>query len=235
MKDKIVLITGGSRGIGAAAASEFAAHGAKVIILHKNSSVKTEVKATREIIADISDESAVKNAIDSIIAEFGRIDILVNNAGIAIDRDFEERTVADWRETFATNLFGMFQVSQIVGRNMLENGGGCIVNISSSNAIDSYSTFSVDYDASKAGVISLTKNLAVQFAPHVRVNAIAPGLVNTDMNKDLPADYMAAEISKLCLKRIAEPNEIAKIIRFLASDDASYVNGAVIVADGGRV
>jgi 3-oxoacyl-[acyl-carrier protein] reductase len=234
MKNKIVLITGGSRGIGQAAAKEFFRLGAKVIILHNNKSVKATGDFAKEILADVSDETQIKNAVDSIVAEFGRIDILVNNAAIAIDKEFGDRTVADWRRTLDVNLIGAFLLSKYVGAVMMNNKSGKIINISSTSGMDDFSAYSIDYNASKAATISLTKSLAIQFSPFVNVNAIAPGWVNTDMNKDLPADYIAEEMQKVCLKRIAEPAEIAKIIKFLASDDASYVNGAVIVADGGR-
>jgi 3-oxoacyl-[acyl-carrier protein] reductase len=235
MKDKIVLITGGSRGIGLATAREFMGLGAKVIIAHNNKSVKTAGDFALDIIADISDEAQVKTAVDSIVAEFGRIDVLVNNAGIVIDKEWDERTIADWRRTLDVNLVGTWLASKYVGEIMMKQKSGKIVNVSSTNGLDSYSPYSVDYDASKAAMISLTKNLAVQFSPFVNVNTVAPGWVDTDMNKDLEADYMADEMEKVCLKRIAEPAEMAKIIRFLASDDASYINGAVIVADGGRL
>ena len=235
MKDKIVLITGGSRGIGKAAAREFIALGAKVIILHGNPSVKTDMKIAKEIVADISDEKSVKDAVDSVVAEFGKIDILVNSAGIAIDREFGERSVEDWRRTLDVNLIGMFLISRYVGEIMVKNKSGRIVNVSSTSGLNGFSPYAIDYNASKAAIISLTKSLAIQFAPYVNVNAVAPDWVNTDMNKALPADYLAEEANKVCLKRIAEPEEIAKIIKFLAGDDAGYIDGAVIVADGGRI
>ena len=235
MKDKVVLITGGSRGIGKATAEEFLKIGAKIIIFHANKSIKTTINVDKEIIVDISDEKQVKGAIDSIISDFGTIDILVNNAGIAIDKEFNERKVSDWQRTLDVNLVGTFLVSKYAGEVMLRNKSGKIINISSTSGLNDFSPYAIDYNASKAAIISLTKSLAIQFAPFVNVNAIAPGWVNTDMNKDLPSDYMKKESERLCLKRIAEPNEIAKIVKFLASDDASYINGAVIVADGGRL
>ncbi|MCL2331009.1 MAG: SDR family oxidoreductase, partial [Proteobacteria bacterium] len=187
------------------------------------------------VAADISDEPAVRKMVADAIKKFGRIDILVNNAGIVTDKEFDNRNLADFRRTLDVNLIGTWLVSKYIGEIMMENKYGKIVNISSTNGINSYFPTSIDYDASKAGVISLTKNLAVQFAPFVNVNAVAPGWVNTDMNKDLPTDYMAEEMQKVCLKRIAEPSEVAKVIKFLVSDDASYVNGSVIIADGGRL
>jgi 3-oxoacyl-[acyl-carrier protein] reductase len=235
MEDKIVLITGGSRGIGKAAAEEFSNLGAKVIILHSNQAVKPSGKFAKEIVADISNEEQVKTTVDSIVSEFGRIDILVNNAGIAIDKEWDERTVADFRKTLDTNLIGTWLMSKYVGEVMVKNKSGKIVNVSSTSGTLDFSTMMTDYSASKVAIIALTKESAIQFAPCVNVNAVLPGWVNTDMNKDLSADYMADEMKKFCVKRIAEPSEIAKVIKFLASDDASYVNGTVIIADGGRL
>ena len=246
LKGKIALVTGAARGIGRATATELARCGANIIINYLHSKESEVAKFAKQletefgikslaIRADISDESAVKEMIAAAVKKFGRIDILVNNAGIAIDKEFDKRALADWQKTFATNLFGTFLVSKHVGKIMMKNKYGKIVNLSSTSGMNDFSPYAIDYNASKAALVSLTKSLAIQFSPYVNVNAIAPGWVNTDMNKDLPADYMAEEMQKVCLKRIAEPAEMAKVIRFLASDDASYVNGAVIVADGGRL
>lgn len=232
MKNKVALVTGGSRGIGLATAKELKACGAKVIILHKDSSVKPDTVFAKEIIADISNEEQVKSAVDSIMSEFGGIDILVNNAGIVIDKDFSKRTIKDWNITFGTNLFGMFWMSKLVGEIMVAQKSGRIVNISSTNGIYTNYLASIDYDASKAGVINLTRNLAMKFSPYVNVNCVAPGWVNTDMNKDLTPEEVSESCKYITLGRFAEPKEIAKVVLFLASDDAGYVNGTVIRADG---
>ncbi|MCL2439047.1 MAG: SDR family oxidoreductase [Alphaproteobacteria bacterium] len=247
MKGKVALITGAARGIGRACAVEFASLGANVIIddLPDEQSVRLlhEVKEMLEskygvrvlaVPADISVEASVRDLFAQSVAEFGRIDIVVNNAGIAIDKDWDDHTVEDWRRSLDNNLIGTWLVSKYFGGHMAAMGGGSIVNISSTNGIDAVSPFSVGYDASKAGIINLTKNLARQFAPSVRVNSVAPDWVDTDMNKDLAPEYMAGVIEKVALKRIAQPAEIAKIVRFLASEDASYLNAITIVADGGR-
>ena len=241
--NKVVLVTGSSRGIGKATITEFAKKGYDVVINYKNSEKEaTELKEQLQndynikaitVRADISNENDVKNMVDIILKEFGKIDVLVNNAGIAIDKEFEDRTVDDWKQTLTTNLIGPFVVSKYVGEVMMKEKSGKIINISSTNGINSFFPTSIDYDASKAGVINLTHNLAIQFAPYVNVNCVAPGWVNTEMNQELPKELIAEETEKIYKKRFAEPSEIGKVICFLASDDAEFINDEVIKVDGG--
>lgn len=242
--EKVVLITGSSKGIGKATAVEFAKIGGyKVVINYLTDKVNAEELSnylkeeykieTLVIKADVSNEEQVKNMIQEIIDKFGRIDVLVNNAGIAIDKEFEDRTVEDWKRTLEVNTIGTFLVSKYVSENMMKNKSGKIINISSTNGINTFFPSSIDYDASKAAIINLTKNLAIQFAPYINVNSVAPGWVNTEMNKELPEDLIREETEKIYKKRFAEPEEIAKVICFLASDDAEYINGTVIKVDGG--
>ena len=167
------------------------------------------------------------------IEKFGKIDVLVNNAGIVIDKEFEDRTVEDWKQTLNVNLIAPFILTKLVGKEMLKQKSGAIINISSTNGLNTYYPTSVDYDASKSGLISLTYDSAVQFAPFVRVNAIAPGWVNTEMNKDLPEDFVKEETERILVKRFCEPKEIARVVTFLASDDASFINSTVIKVDEG--
>ncbi len=183
--------------------------------------------------ADVSNEEQVKNMIQEIIDKFGKIDVLVNNAGIAIDKEFEDRTVEDWKRTLEVNTIGTFLVSKYASENMMKNKNGKIINVSSTNGINTFFPSSIDYDASKAAIINLTYNLAIQFAPYINVNTVAPGWVNTEMNKELPEDLIKEETEKIYKKRFAEPEEIAKVICFLASKDAEYINGTVIKVDGG--
>lgn len=241
--NKNVLVTGGSRGIGEAISREFARKGYDVIINFKSSidraeELKEELEAEYGVSvmlaqADITDEVSVENMIDDIVTEFGKIDVLVNNAGIVIDREFDERTVQDWKETLNVNLIAPFLLTKLVGAEMLKQEHGSIVNISSTNGINTYYPTSVDYDASKAGIISLTYDSAVQYAPNVRVNCVAPGWVNTEMNDELPEDFVKSETERILVKRFAEPEEIAKAVYFLASEDASFINGTVLKVDGG--
>lgn len=243
MSNKVVLITGASRGIGAEVAKVFASNNYNVVINYNNSpdvalKLKEEIENKYHVTAicikcDVSNELEVKSMVEKAIDTFGHIDVLVNNAGIAIDTTFEDKTAENFRKILDTNLIGTFIVSKYVGKNMLENKSGAIINVASTNGIDTIYPESLDYDASKAGVISLTKNLALQYAPYIRVNAVAPGWVNTDMNKELDQAFIEKENEKILLNRFAQPEEIAKVIYFLATPDASYINSEVIRIDGG--
>ena len=242
-ENKVVLITGSSRGIGKATAIEFAKRGYNVVINYKNSDkealmLKEEIEKNYNVKAllvkaDVSNENDVRNMVKVILSEFKHIDVLVNNADIVMDKEFEDRSVEDWNKTLATNLIGPFIVSKYVGEIMLKQKQGKIINISSTNGINSFFPTSVDYDASKAGLISLTHNLAIQFAPYINVNCVAPGWVNTEMNKELPSELVREETEKIYKKRFAEPSEIGKVICFLASDDADFINDEIIKVDGG--
>lgn len=241
--NKNVLVTGGTRGIGEAISREFAKKGYDIIINYVKSNEKAEkLKEELEAIynikvlpiqADLSNETEINNMVDVAIKEFGKIDVLVNNAGIVIDKEFEDRTVEDWKQTLDINLIAPFVLTKLVGKEMLKQKSGAIINISSTNGLNTYYPTSVDYDASKSGLISLTYDSAVQFAPYVRVNCIAPGWVNTEMNKELPEDFVKDETERILVKRFGEPEEIAKVVAFLASEDASFVNSTVIKVDGG--
>ena len=242
-KDQVVLITGSSRGLGAKTAIAFAKHGAKVVINYCQNQIEA-LKVQKYIEeqyhqrvsiykADVSLEEEVQGMVEDIISKYGKIDILVNNAGIAIDTMFEDKTVENFQKILNVNLIGTFLTSKIVGDYMLKEKKGKIINISSTNAIDTFYPMSLDYDASKAGVISLTHNLAKQYAPYIQVNAIAAGWMKTDMCKDLDSSFEKEEIEKIFLKRFADPEEVAHVILFLASSYASYINGSVIRVDGG--
>lgn len=240
---KTVLVTGGTRGIGEAISREFAKKGYNLIINYVKSNEKAEkLKQELEkeynikvlpIQADLSNEETIKEMIDVALKEFGKIDVLVNNAGIVIDKEFTDKTVEDWKQTLDINLIAPFVLTKLVGKEMMKQKSGSIINISSTNGIDTYYPSSVDYDASKSGLISLTYDSAVQFAPYVRVNCIAPGWVNTEMNKELEEDFVKEETQRILVRRFGEPEEIAKVVTFLASEDASFVNSAVIKVDGG--
>lgn len=239
-KNKVALITGASRGIGKATALLFAKEGAKVVVNYFSSEKEAFVvvdeikKIGSEAVAikcDVSEEGQVKEMVDKVINKFGKIDILVNNAGVVFDVPFTERTVKQWKRTLDVNLLGVFLCSKYIAPHMQK--GGRIINISSTNGINSFSPESMDYDSSKAGVIILTRDLAKELAPKILVNSVAPGWVDTGMNKDLSKDFVKEETEKIYLKRFAKPEEIAKTILFLASDDASYITGSILKVDGG--
>ena len=241
MKRKVALITGASRGIGKACAIKFASNNYDVIINYNNSVNEAEelknyilekydVNAVC-IKADLSSEVEIKNMVKTIVDKFSTIDVLVNNAGIAIDCLVEEKTKENFIKTLDVNLIGPFILTKEISKYI--NVNGSIINISSTNGIDTYYPYSLDYDASKAGLISLTNNLSQIYAP-IRVNAVAPGWVMTDMNKELDLEYIKEESSKILLDRFAEPEEIANVVYFLASDEASYINNSVIRVDGGK-
>lgn len=236
--NKVVLVTGSSKGIGRATILKYAKEGYDVVINYNSSldkalEVEKEAKEygvnTLVIKCDISNEEEVKSMINTIKDTFGRLDVLVNNAGIAIDTTFEDKTVDNFRRTLDVNLIGTFLVSKYASKIMDK---GVIINVSSTNGIDTTYPESLDYDASKAGVISLTLNLATQFAPNIRVNAVCPGWVNTEMNKELDSEFVKEETAKIKLGRFAEPSEIADAIYNISI--STYINDSIIRIDGGE-
>lgn len=241
--EKVVLVTGSSRGIGAATIIEFAKKGYSVVINYVNSeeeamALKKQVEEEYHvpalaIKADVSREEEVSNMIEEVIHTFGHIDCLVNNAGIAIDNEINDKSKEEFLKVVETNLIGTFLVSKYVGKEMLKMKKGSIINISSNNGIDQNYPLAMDYDASKAGVISLTHNLAIQYAPYIRVNSVAPGWTNTEPVLEMNPSFIEEEQKRILLNRFADPKEIAKVVVFLASHDASYINNEVIRVDGG--
>lgn len=242
-KNKVVLITGSSRGIGKAAAILFAKEGAKIVINYSSSenearkAVDEIKKIGSEAIAvkcDVSKEDEVETMINRTIEAFGNIDIFVNNAGIVFDAPIFKKKSEQWKRTIDVNLFGTYLCCKYGSAHMLKNKSGKIINISSTSALYSFYPEIIDYDASKAGVIALTKDFAKALAPHIQVNVIAPGWVDTDINKDLSQSFVKKETKQIYLKRFAKPEEIAKVILFLASEDSSFITGSVLVVDGGH-
>lgn len=243
---KVALITGASRGLGRAITRDLASKDYYVVINYNHSydmaiSLKKELDdkgfSSMIVKADISNEEEVKAMVDKIKKELGTIDVLVNNAGIARDNFFSSKTVDEFREVLNVNLIGTYLVSKYVGLIMYNNQKGKIINISSNNATNKGHPMCIDYDASKAGIVALTKDLAIEFAPYVNVNALAPGWIETDMSSiddvEMEKEFIVAESQKILLGRFAKAEEIAKVVSFLASDDASYINGAIINVDGG--
>jgi len=238
-----VLITGSSRGIGASTAKYFAKQGHNIIINYLNNKeialkLKEELETTYHIKTlcikcDVSNEEEVKEMLKIIEEKLGNIDILINNAGICNDTLVEDKTADNFRRILDVNLIGTFNTCKLIGLKMKKEKKGSIINISSSNAIDSYYPESMDYDASKAGIISLTHNFAITLSPYVRINTILPGWVKTDMNKELDNQDIERECKKILLNRFADPEEIAKEIYHVAVE-STYLNDSIIKIDGGR-
>ncbi|MBM4332433.1 MAG: 3-oxoacyl-ACP reductase FabG [Deltaproteobacteria bacterium] len=242
LKDKTALITGGGRGIGATTALLMLAEGARVgvVDLHEANMAKVVETARsrgyelKTFIGDVSQKESVQNFMDAFVNEFGRIDILVNNAGMAILRPFLEKTVEDWIKTLEVNLIGVFLCAQAAAKYMLAQKSGKIINISSIRGIDHCGREGImDYSAAKAGVINLTKTMAKELAPHINVNTVAPGHTLTEMTASLPEAVRKNMIEGSYLKRMAQPEDIARAILFLASDDANFFTGQVLLVDGG--
>ena len=238
---KTVLVTGGSRGLGASIARVFAQYNYNVIINYKESDIlannlKKELESNYNIEvllvkADISCEEEVRKMFQSIIDHYPKIDVLVNNASISLDNDLVSKDALEFKRVLDVNLLGTYLVTKY-SLDLFDSGA--IINVASTNAFDTGYIESIDYDASKAGVIALTHDFAKVLAPNIRVNAVAPGWINTDMTSNLNPDFKKEEENKILLKRFADPEEIAKVIYFLASNDASYVNDTIIRIDGGR-
>ena len=245
MSNVVALITGASRGIGSAVAIEFAKAGVNVVLNYHRHALMAERVAEKIkdqynvdvlcVKADVSVEEEVISMIDQVIDHFGKIDILVNNAGICRDSLLLEKSVSNFRRILDVNLIGTYLCSKYAGKVMLDRGGGKIINISSTNALDTYYPESCDYDASKAGVISLTHNLAREFAPYISVNCVCPGWVRTDMSEGLSIEQIQKEEERILLHRFADSDEIAKVVVFLASSKASYINDSIIRVDGGKL
>lgn len=246
LKDKVVLITGAGSGIGLATALAFAANGAQVALLDINAAnleaargqileVAPQAVASTWL-AGVNDEAAVQAVIDGIVGRHGRLDVLINNAGISMNMPTLELSGENWRKAMDINVNGVFYCAQAAGRRMLEQGSGTILNLSSMYGVVAAPNRAA-YCTSKAAVAMLTKVLAIEWAASgLRVNAIAPGYIKTALVEELcKAGRMDLEaLSKRTpMGRIGEPQEIAALALFLASDQSSFINGQVIVADGG--
>ncbi|WP_349358248.1 3-oxoacyl-ACP reductase family protein [Stappia sp.] len=249
LENKVAIVTGAAGGIGLAIARRFVADGAKVVIADmdetRGEAVEAELKALGEVLfvhCNVAEKLDVRNLVAATLDAFGDIDILVNNAGIVVGADFLDLEEADFDRVLGVNLKGTFLCSQAVARHMVEKvkGGGapgCIINMSSVNAVFAIPN-QVPYSVSKGGVNQLTKVMALALAPHgIRVNGIGPGSIMTDMLAAVNADPAAKSriLSRTPMGRIGEASEIAGVAAFLASQDASYITGQTIYADGGRL
>ena len=242
LEGKIALVTGGSRGIGRAVVVQLAAEGADVTFLYRNNQEVAEKLAQElssqgqkvtAVQADVRDAARAQQVVDQLIERTQRLDIVVNSAGIVLDGLMGAMTADQWRDVLETNLFGTYNYCRAVAQQMLYQRSGSIVNLSST-AAEFASRGQVNYAASKGGINGLTHAMAKEFAPRkVRVNAVAPGMIETDMSqvvRNLAGDRIKEVIP---MKRIGRPEEIAEVVTFLVSDAASYLTGQVIRVDGG--
>jgi 3-oxoacyl-[acyl-carrier protein] reductase len=236
-KDKVVLVTGGSRGIGKAVVEQFAAQGAKVHFTYHSRGEDADRVArscgATSICCDQCDGDAIAATVDKICAEAGRIDILVNNAGTTADQYAMLLSTADWLKVMDTNINGAFRWSKAVMRSMLMARQGAIINVASISGLVGVAG-QTNYSASKGALISFSRSLAAELGPKgVRVNVVVPGFIETDMTARLPRDIKRRNLERIPLKRFGTPEEVAGVVLFLASDTASYIMGQTIVIDGG--
>ena len=242
---KVALVTGGAKGIGAAIVKELASCGHDVVINYLTSQEEAEVLANKfsskygvkvlTFKCDVSKEDQVDEMVRFIESKLGGVDVLINNAAIDLSSMWHEKKAEDFRKTLDVNVVGAYNVARRVANHMMDNKWGRIINISSTNGINTYYPMCVEYDASKAALISLTHNLAVEFAPYVTVNAIAPGFIGTEAElKGYDEEFLKSEEEKILVGRYGKPEEVAKLVGFLVSEDAGYINNSVIRIDGGQ-
>ena len=240
LKGKRVLITGGASGIGAATAARFLEEGSSVVVLDRDAKGRKQIAAqlpnlAGTVDADVSNLKQVEAAFAEAVRLMGGVDVLINNAGISIRHNFLDITPEEWDKIIAVNLTGVFYVAQTAARHMWERGSGVILHTASTNGIVGQPYYA-DYNATKAGVIELTKSMALELAPKVRVCAVAPGYVLTPMQRAEYTDEMLEAVnSKIPLRRHAQPEEIGALFAFLASDDAAYMTGHVYTIDGAEI
>ena len=243
--NKFVLITGGARGIGKAIALELAKQGYDIVINYLTSKKDAEILKDKiikdygvrciAIQCDVSKENEVDKMISTIEAKLGGVDILINNAAIDLSNLFHLKNAEEFRKTLDVNVVGAFNCSKRVYRHMIDQEYGRIINISSTNGINTYYPMCIDYDASKAALISMTHNLAFEFAPYVNVNCIAPGFIGTENELDgYDEEFLKEETEKIMVNRYGKPEEVAYLVKFLISDEANFINNTIIRIDGGQ-
>lgn len=240
LNDQRVLITGGAGSIGEATARRFLDEGARVVVADRDEAaclrIQEALPALGGIIrVDVSLPESVARAFGELDALIGGLDVLINNAGISIRQPFIDIAPDQWRSVIATNLNGMFFVAQQAARRMLAADGGVILNMGSTNGLMGYPYYA-DYNASKAGVIELTRSMALELAPTIRVNAICPGFILTPMQEaEYTPEMRRTFENKVPLRRLGRPTDVAALFAFLASHDAAFITGQCFVIDGGEI
>jgi NAD(P)-dependent dehydrogenase (short-subunit alcohol dehydrogenase family) len=240
LQDKRVLITGGAGGIGFATAKRFLEEGAKVAILDRDEvachRVRQELASlSGTILADVSDHMSVARAFDELDALFGGLDVLINNAGISIRNPFMDITAEQWSTVIGVNLNGVFYVAQQAAQRMLAGNGGVILNMGSTNGLTGYHYYA-DYNTTKAGVIELSRSMALELGPRIRVNAICPGFIMTPMQEaEYTLEMRQTFENKVPLHKLGKPEDVAALFVFLASDEAAFITGQYFVIDGGEI
>lgn len=243
--NEVVLITGGAQGIGKAIALELGKQGYDIVINYLSSKKEAEILKDKiikdygvrciAIQCDVSKENEVDKMIATIEAKLGGVDILINNAAIDLSNLFHLKNAEEFRKTLDVNVVGAFNCSKRVYRHMIDQEYGRIINISSTNGINTYYPMCIDYDASKAALISMTHNLAFEFAPYVNVNCIAPGFIGTENELDgYDEEFLKEETEKIMVNRYGKPEEVAYLVKFLISDEANFINNTIIRIDGGQ-
>lgn len=238
----VALITGSTSDIGKSIALTLAENGYDIILHYHNdevgvlnlaSDIRNKYKRTvRMYKADLTKEEEINSLVEGIKKDYFSLDVLVNNAALTNDTDLMLKEKKEFLDVLDVNLVAPFLLAKALS-SLLKDANGTIINISSNNALSEYYPESIDYDASKKALISLTNNLALYLAPEVRVNCVCPGWVNTKINKTLTSEFKKQEESKIFLRRFAEPIEVANVVAFLASQKASYINNTIIKVDGG--
>jgi meso-butanediol dehydrogenase/(S,S)-butanediol dehydrogenase/diacetyl reductase len=240
LKDKRILITGGAKGIGAVTASRFLEENARVVVMDSDKKALRHIQSQMPslfgtICCDVSDAPAVARAFEDLDGLLEGLDVLINNAGISQRKSFLEISTEDWNQVLDVNLSGVFFVAQQAARRMLEKGSGVILNMGSTNALMGYAHYA-SYNASKAGVVELTRSMALELAPTIRVNAICPGFILTPMQKaEYTPEMLRAFENKVPLGRLGRPEDVAALFAFLASDEAEFITGQCFVIDGGEI
>jgi NAD(P)-dependent dehydrogenase (short-subunit alcohol dehydrogenase family) len=237
LANKVAIVTGASRGIGKAIALLLGERGAKVVVADINFEAAAETareagNGSVGIALDVSDREAVDAAITQVIADFGKIDVLVNNAGINRDAMLHKMTDDQWDAVISVDLSGVFYMCRAVGTHMRTNKYGRIVNVASASWMGNIGQ--TNYAAAKAGVVGLTRSISKELARNqITANAVCPGFIETDMTRGMPEPLFQAQLDKIPMQRVGQPVDVARVVGFLASDDASYVTGEVIDIGGG--